>query len=133
MTCMILDGKVVSIAAEATFKQRALVLEKLSGGKKPILATILVGADPASATYVRMKGEACKRVGIEPLKIELAESTTTSELMSKIKELNDNKNVHGILLQHPVPGQLTRGFASIPLRRAKTLMELLLMALAVWR
>ena len=84
MTCMILDGKAVSIAAEATFKQRALVLEKLSGGKKPILATILVGADPASATYVRMKGEACKRVGIEPLKIELAESTTTSELMSKI-------------------------------------------------
>jgi len=106
MTCMILDGKAVSIAAEETFKQRALVLEKLSGGKKPILATILVGADPASATYVRMKGEACKRVGIEPLKIELAESTTTSELMSKIKELNDNTNVHGILLQHPVPGQI---------------------------
>jgi methylenetetrahydrofolate dehydrogenase (NADP+)/methenyltetrahydrofolate cyclohydrolase len=106
MTCMILDGKAVSIAAEETFKQRALVLEKLSGGKKPILATILVGADPASATYVRMKGEACKRVAIEPLKIELAESTTTSELMSKIKELNENTNVHGILLQHPVPGHI---------------------------
>jgi methylenetetrahydrofolate dehydrogenase (NADP+)/methenyltetrahydrofolate cyclohydrolase len=103
---MILDGKAVSIAAEETFKQRALVLEKLSGGKKPILATILVGADPASATYVRMKGEACKRVAIEPLKIELAESTTTSELMSKIKELNENTNVHGILLQHPVPGHI---------------------------
>ena len=106
MTCIVLDGKAVSAAAEGSFKQRICVLEGLSGGKKPILATILVGADPASATYVRMKGEACKRVGIEPLKVELPETTTTSDLISKIRELNGNSNVHGILLQHPVPDQI---------------------------
>ncbi len=106
MTCIVLDGKVVAAAAEENFKQRVCVLENLSDGKKPILATILVGADPASTTYVRMKGEACKRVGIEPLKIELPESTTTSELVSKIRELNTDPHVHGILLQHPVPSQI---------------------------
>jgi len=70
------------------------------------LATILVGADPASATYVKMKGNACARVGMESIRVEMSEQTTTGELLAKIKELNENPDVHGILLQHPVPSQV---------------------------
>ena len=77
-----------------------------SAGKAPILTTILVGDDPASATYVRMKGNACKRVGMESLQIVLPQSTTTDQLLAEIDQLNDNPAVHGILLQHPVPKQI---------------------------
>lgn len=75
-------------------------------GKVPILATILVGDDPASATYVRMKGNACRRVGMESLKVKLPHSTTTEELLQEIDTLNSNPDVRGILLQHPVPPQI---------------------------
>jgi methylenetetrahydrofolate dehydrogenase (NADP+)/methenyltetrahydrofolate cyclohydrolase len=70
------------------------------------LATILVGDDPASATYVKMKGNACRRIGMESLAIELPASTTTRQLLGTIDELNQNPDVHGILLQHPVPSQI---------------------------
>jgi methylenetetrahydrofolate dehydrogenase (NADP+)/methenyltetrahydrofolate cyclohydrolase len=75
-------------------------------GETPILATILVGADPASATYVRMKGNACRRVGMDSLAVHLPEETSTAELLVKIDELNADSRVHGILLQHPVPKQI---------------------------
>jgi methylenetetrahydrofolate dehydrogenase (NADP+)/methenyltetrahydrofolate cyclohydrolase len=65
-----------------------------------------VGDDPASATYVRMKGNACKRVGMESLKIVLPQTITTEELLDEITRLNSNPDVHGILLQHPVPSQI---------------------------
>jgi methylenetetrahydrofolate dehydrogenase (NADP+)/methenyltetrahydrofolate cyclohydrolase len=65
-----------------------------------------VGADPASATYVKMKGNACRRVGMDSMAIELSETTTTEQLLEKINELNNNPDVHGILLQHPVPEQI---------------------------
>ena len=68
-----------------------------------MLATILVGDDPASATYVRMKGNACGRVGMDSLKVEMPACTTTQQLLDKIGELNENDLVCGILLQHPVP------------------------------
>ena len=102
---IILDGKKTASAAETNIKNR---VEKIYNEKKfvPILATILVGADPASATYVKMKGNACERVGMQSLKIELGEETTTNELLSQIEELNNNPEVHGILLQHPVPKQI---------------------------
>ena len=77
-----------------------------SGGKTPILATILVGDDPASATYVKMKGNACRRVGMESLAVEMSASTTTEQLLGKIAELNADPDVHGILLQHPAPQQI---------------------------
>lgn len=66
----------------------------------------MVGNNPASLTYVRMKGNACRRIGLESLKVELRQSTTTEELVRKIQELNEDENVHGILLQHPVPSQI---------------------------
>ena len=79
---------------------------KSTKGYTPTLATILVGNDPASATYVKMKGNACERVGMNSLKVELPESTTTEELLNKIFELNNNPEISGILLQHPVPSQI---------------------------
>jgi methylenetetrahydrofolate dehydrogenase (NADP+)/methenyltetrahydrofolate cyclohydrolase len=66
----------------------------------------LVGDDPASATYVKMKGNACERIGMQSVKVEMPASTTTEELLEKIAELNSDENVHGILLQHPVPEQV---------------------------
>lgn len=101
---MILDGQEVSKSIK---EQLALQVEVLKEkGVTPCLATILVGEDPASATYVRMKGNACKRLGIESKKIELPIDTTTEQLLKTIRELNEDKAIHGILLQHPVPEQI---------------------------
>lgn len=72
----------------------------------PALATILVGDDPSSATYVRMKGNACERLGIHSQRIHLPKETTTDELLQTIHELNNDPTVHGILLQHPVPSHI---------------------------
>ncbi|MCB1850451.1 MAG: bifunctional methylenetetrahydrofolate dehydrogenase/methenyltetrahydrofolate cyclohydrolase FolD [Gammaproteobacteria bacterium] len=104
MAATILDGKKLSAVIETEVRARVQVLR--SAGHTPILATILVGSDPASATYVRMKGNACQRVGMESLRIELPTETTTVQLLDKIEGLNANPDVHGILLQHPVPEQI---------------------------
>ena len=87
-----------------------------------MLATILVGSDPASMTYVKMKGNACQRVGLQSLKVEMPESTTTGQLAMKITELNENPDVAGILLQHPVPKQIDERhcFDSISWKRTWT-------------
>ena len=100
-----MDGKRLALSSEEELKMRvAALLEKKNF--VPILATILVGSDPASATYVKMKGNACERIGMKSIKVELGSDTTTEELLSKIGELNSNPEVHGILLQHPVPDQI---------------------------
>ena len=101
----ILDGKKVATETEDLLKNRVEALRSVKG-YTPTLATILVGNDPASATYVKMKGNACERVGMNSLKVELPESTTTEELLNKIFELNNNPEISGILLQHPVPSQI---------------------------
>jgi|TARA_B100001741_G_C16438097_1_gene544297 methylenetetrahydrofolate dehydrogenase (NADP+)/methenyltetrahydrofolate cyclohydrolase len=104
MTATILDGKKLSKISEQSIKQK---VENLSEkGIKPTLATILVGNDPASETYVRMKRNTCARVGMESIAVELSETTTTDELLQTIKNLNSDDSVHGILLQHPVPSQI---------------------------
>ena len=102
---IIMDGKSLALSSEEELKMRVTsLLEKKNF--VPILATILVGSDPASATYVKMKGNACERIGMKSIKVELDSDTTTEELLSKISELNSNPEVHGILLQHPVPDQI---------------------------
>lgn len=106
MPALLLDGKATAAACEAEFSQRVEALKAHNNGLTPILATILVGADPASATYVKMKQSACRRVGMESIAVEMNESTTTEQLLAKIAELNANPNCHGILLQHPVPSQI---------------------------
>ena len=104
MTAIKLDGKELSAISEDAIKNR--VDDLLKNGVKPTLATILVGNDPASETYVKMKRNTCTRVGMESIAVELPESTTTDELLTTIHKLNDDKDVHGILLQHPVPSQI---------------------------
>lgn len=106
MTAQTLDGKALAKQMEAELSRRVEKIKEKSAGIAPILATILVGDDPASATYVRMKGNACERVGMVSLRIVLPQNTTTQELLVKIDELNANPAVHGILLQHPVPPQI---------------------------
>ena len=104
MSAVILDGKELSKVSEESIKERVSKLSEK--GIKPTLATVLVGNDPASETYVKMKRNTCARVGMESIAVELSETTSTEELLKTIHNLNDDKNVHGILLQHPVPSQI---------------------------
>lgn len=100
-----LNGRVLAGCVEAELEKRVRgVVDKL--GFKPVLATILVGDNPASVTYVKMKAKACERIGLESRIVKLDENTTTDELLAQIKSLNDEKKVCGILLQHPVPKQI---------------------------
>ncbi len=119
MSALILDGKAVAARTEAEMSARVAALKAKSGGRTPILATLLVGDDPASATYVKMKGNACRRVGMESTAITLPASTTTEQLLAEIQRLNANPDVHGILLQHPVPHQIDERacFDAIDLRK----------------
>ncbi|MEI6101534.1 MAG: tetrahydrofolate dehydrogenase/cyclohydrolase catalytic domain-containing protein [Eubacteriales bacterium] len=102
---LILDGRVVAAEVEANLAKRVQAIIAQTH-KSPVLSTILVGDNPSSVTYVRMKGNACRRVGMESLKIELPCDITTAGLIAKIEELNQNADVCGILLQHPVPPQI---------------------------
>ena len=104
MSSKILDGKALAKLAEEDIKISVSKLKE--HGITPTLATILVGLDPASATYVKMKQNACARLGMESIAIELSKDTTTEELLESINKLNNDENVHGILLQHPVPPQI---------------------------
>ena len=104
MAAQILDGKKLASDSEKEILESVSVLKEK--GIIPTLATILVGDDPASETYVKMKQETCKRVGMESLAINLPKETSTEELLLKIDELNNDKKIHGILLQHPVPNQI---------------------------
>ena len=106
MAALILDGKATAKQTEEALTQRVQALTEQSGGAKPILATILVGGDPASATYVKMKQNACRRIGMDSIAVEMPDDTTTEQLLAKIEELNTDPNCHGILLQHPVPEQI---------------------------
>lgn len=101
---LILDGNVVANAVKEELKSRIEALK--AKGVTPCLATILVGDDSSSETYVRMKGNACAKLGIDSKKIHLDKETTTEQLLETIQALNEDNNVHGILLQHPVPGHI---------------------------
>ena len=106
MSGIVLDGKALSLDIEKTLAVRVAALKEKSKGEIPMLATILVGGDPSSATYVKMKGNACRRVGMDSLPITLPESATTEDVLSAIVKLNADPRVFGILLQHPVPKQV---------------------------
>ncbi len=105
MSATIIDGKATADALLADTAERAA--RYLSEhGRRPCLAAVLVGDDPASRTYVRMKARRSEQVGIESRPIELAEKTTTEELVTEIGALSADPGVDGILLQHPVPSQI---------------------------
>ena len=97
----IIDGKKISQDRKDELKEQVLLLGEQ--GKKVSLAVILVGEDPASCVYVRNKKKACEYIGIESLSYELPETTTEDELLALIQELNDRKDVSGILVQLPLP------------------------------
>jgi methylenetetrahydrofolate dehydrogenase (NADP+)/methenyltetrahydrofolate cyclohydrolase len=100
----IIDGKAIALEVESEVKSR---VEKLSAqGVVPGLATILVGANQASQMYVRLKHSACARVGIRSENVNLDENIAQEDLLAKIRELNGREDVHGILLQLPLPKHL---------------------------
>jgi methylenetetrahydrofolate dehydrogenase (NADP+)/methenyltetrahydrofolate cyclohydrolase len=101
-TATLIDGKTT---AQQLQQQLAARVERITAaaGQPPCLATVLVGADPGSVTYTRMKRNRCEKVGMRSMKVELDESTTTEQLLGRIRELGDDPSVNGILLQHPVP------------------------------
>lgn len=105
MTAQIIDGKHIAAELRKSLKQR--IDERLANGlRKPGLAVILVGNDPASEVYVRNKRKGCEEVGIESLAYDLDSDTTEEKLLSLIDELNDNNAIDGILVQFPVPAHI---------------------------
>jgi methylenetetrahydrofolate dehydrogenase (NADP+)/methenyltetrahydrofolate cyclohydrolase len=104
MSALLLDGKKLASESEIDIKKQVQSL--ISKGVFPTLATILVGNDPASETYAKMKRNTCARVGMKSIAVELDDNTTTAELINQIDILNRDKNIHGILLQHPVPSHI---------------------------
>ncbi len=105
MAATIMDGKATADALLAdTAGRAARYLDE--HGRRPCLAAVLVGDDPASRTYVRMKARRSEQVGIESRPIELDVKTTTEELVAAIGALSADPAVNGILLQHPVPAQI---------------------------
>ncbi len=106
MTAQLLDGK--SLARTIQGEIAVEVAEFIENNTTvPCLATVLVGADPASEVYVRNKRQACERVGMESRHHELSEETTEAELLDLVRKLNRDPAVHGILVQLPLPKQIT--------------------------
>lgn len=110
MSSIILDGKRV---AEKIKSQIRNSIKELHDNNKeiPTLATILVGENPSSVTYVNMKMKACEFVGMKSKLIKLPGNTTTNELITQIEELNSNDSIDGILLQHPSPEHIDERLA----------------------
>jgi methylenetetrahydrofolate dehydrogenase (NADP+)/methenyltetrahydrofolate cyclohydrolase len=97
----IIDGKAISLELKNELKEK---VEKLKAeGKTCALAVIQVGSDPASSVYVGNKKKACAYIGIESLSYELPEEATEEELLALIERLNEDRSVHGILCQLPLP------------------------------
>lgn len=105
MVAQIIDGK--AIASEMREQIAQEVADMVAAGKRPPgLATVLVGADPASHQYVGMKKKACKSLGIESFGYELPADATQEEVEGLVRELNANPAVDGILVQLPLPSHL---------------------------
>jgi methylenetetrahydrofolate dehydrogenase (NADP+)/methenyltetrahydrofolate cyclohydrolase len=111
----IMDGQALArrIHQQAADKVARIIQ---STGVTPSLATVLVGDDPASATYVRMKRKRCEQAGMKSLRLEMPVGTTTEQLVAEIRKLADDPAVHGILVQHPVPAPIDKraAFEAIP-------------------
>jgi methylenetetrahydrofolate dehydrogenase (NADP+)/methenyltetrahydrofolate cyclohydrolase len=104
MTTTVIDGRRVS--TRLLDRTREVVSHIARSGPAPCLATILVGDDPASHTYVRMKANRCRQIGMRSRRIELDEATTTEALVAVIRGLSTDDSVHGILVQHPMPSHI---------------------------
>lgn len=105
MTASILDGKALAARITDELKPRAQRLAE--AGRRPGLAVVLVGDDPASQVYVRNKIRACEKVGVESLEYRLSAQTSEAELLERIEALNNDDAVDGILVQLPLPAQIS--------------------------
>lgn len=114
----IVDGAALARKVLADVRERVERI-RASTGAMPALATVLVGDDPASATYVRMKGKRCEEAGMRSIRVDLPRDTTTKQLVARIDELGADSQVHGILLQHPVPKHVDEraAFEAIPVEK----------------
>jgi methylenetetrahydrofolate dehydrogenase (NADP+)/methenyltetrahydrofolate cyclohydrolase len=102
MTASIIDGKAIAKAIREELKSEVEALSKVKG-VTPGLATVLVGDNPASQIYVRTKQKACAEVGIISYPLEIPADVSQEELLTTIEDLNKNPDVHGILVQLPLP------------------------------
>jgi methylenetetrahydrofolate dehydrogenase (NADP+)/methenyltetrahydrofolate cyclohydrolase len=102
---MIIDGKALAAEVETETAQRVKKLERK--GIVPGLATVLVGENPASQMYIRLKHSACTRVGIRSENVVLPQNSSEEDLIERIMELNGRADINGILLQLPLPGGLS--------------------------
>lgn len=105
MSARLLDGKALAAQVEQEVARDAAALTKRYG-VSPALAAVLVGDDPASAIYVRLKAEACARAGLRSETFHLPASTSEAELLALIDDLNARSDIHGILPQQPMPAQI---------------------------
>jgi methylenetetrahydrofolate dehydrogenase (NADP+)/methenyltetrahydrofolate cyclohydrolase len=114
----LMDGRALArrVLEEAAAKAQII---KQQTGVTPCLATVLVGTDPASVTYTRMKRKRCLEAGMKPVRVELPADTSTAQLLSEIRRLAEDPSVHGILVQHPVPQPIDKRatFEAIPLEK----------------
>lgn len=102
MTAKLIDGKAISAELKAEMQEK--IKQGLEEGKKrPGLAVILVGEDPASSIYVRNKRQACEQIGIHSVYHHLPATVAENQLINLIADLNKDKDIHGILLQLPLP------------------------------
>ncbi|GBC73512.1 Bifunctional protein FolD protein [archaeon HR04] len=106
MVAVLIDGK--SIAGKVTERVRRTVERLKEKGVEPYLATVLVGNDEASATYVRNKHRACEQVGIKTINHHLPEDYSTDQLIELVTMLNEDRRVHGILVQLPLPKHINQ-------------------------
>ena len=105
----VIDGKAVAASLRGRIADETARL-KASHGLVPGLATVLVGADPASEVYVRNKRKTAEALGFKSVHVALPADTTQEELLAKVRELNADKSVHGILVQLPLP----KGLDEVP-------------------
>ena len=101
---MIIDGKAMASEIEAEVRSRVQTLA--AEGEVPGLAAVLAGSNPASQMYVRLKHSACARVGIRSENVQLPEDIDEVQLLAKIEELNRRADIHGIMLELPLPKHL---------------------------
>lgn len=112
MSAQILSGKIFASQFKEEAKQEALTLKE-KYNIKPGLAVIIVGSNPASKVYVANKHRTCEEIGIYSEVIEMPETTTKKELIAKIDELNNRRDIHGILVQLPLPEAIAKEEADI--------------------
>ncbi len=101
----ILDGKALAQTIRTEVAEGVRQIEA-QGNRPPGLAAVLVGDDPASRTYVTMKGKACREAGFHSVQVEMPEDTSQEELLDKVRGLNADPSIHGILVQLPLPAHI---------------------------